>query len=228
MLLDPRAWQPRVLSATEVEIPVVVVKHSGKAHERWKRAQVPWAASGYTNDSAFGRYCRLAATRRFRFPRGKQAPYKFGEFHTAFKLEEAGFRCWAAVHLFEYGKKNHYAEFSTRNTKGVRRRWRFARWPAEIQKKLAFQPRNPDIVARHPRWGWVFCEVKRPNDRIKTDQVRGLAVLHLLTGAPVAIVRVVPRGGRTNWKPSIASIKYTLRRPPTWARARAKRQQAVR
>lgn len=78
-------WQPVVHSATHVEIPVITVKHSAKAHQRWKDAQEPWRQSGYTDPSAFSQHATLANTGRFRFPKGKQAPYKFGEFHAALK-----------------------------------------------------------------------------------------------------------------------------------------------
>jgi hypothetical protein len=200
--------RPKAHSATEVKIPVIVFKHSVKAHQRWKDAQRPWQASGYSDTSAFGRFAKLVKTGRFRFPKGRQAAYKFGEFFTALQLEKMGFKCWSAVHLFKYGKRNQYAEFSTQNTNAVKILWPDTKWPSEIQKALAFQPRNPDIVAHHPRKGWLFCEVKRENDRLKVDQVRALAVLHLLTGAPVAIVRVVSRGGRTKWKPCVAEIPY--------------------
>jgi hypothetical protein len=156
--------------------------------------------------------------RTIQIPKGKQASYKFGEFHVALRLETAGFTCWSAVHLFRYGKRNQYAEFSTRNTRAVQELWRGASWPSEIQDALAFQPRNPDIVAYHPPKGWLFCEVKRLNDRIKVDQVRALAVLHLLTGAPVAVVRVVPRGGRTKWKVPVAVLEYRSGCQLTWVR----------
>lgn len=202
------AGQPVVRSVTEVEIPVICVKHSAKAHQRWKDAQVPWQRSGYTDDSGFGRYRTLARTGRFRFPRGKQAPYKFGEFHAALLLHRQGFTCWSAVQLFDH--RNPKKGLWKQNTDEVRDKFRETgfRWPADIQRSLAFLPKTPDIVAHHPRNGWLFCEVKRPNDRIKVDQMRALAVLHLLTGSPVAIVRVVARGERSDWPPCVVEIPY--------------------
>ncbi len=77
--------------------------------------------------------------------------------------------------------------------------WEWA-WPSTIQQELAFQPRNPDIVAYHPRTPgqWRFCEVKGPGDRCSgehfREELRALGVLHLLTEAPVAVVRLVPAG----------------------------------
>ena len=210
-------WRPVVHSATCVEIPVVVATHSRRAYERWKEAQEPWRYSGYTDDSAFGRYARLAKTERFRFPKGGQAPYKFGEFHAGLLLDRAGFTCWTGVQLFDHRKPKR--GFWLKNTNEVRRKWpRAWDWPGDIQRTLAFLPRTPDLVAYHPRKGWRFCEVKRLNDRIKDDQLRALAVLHLLTGAPVAIVRVVPKGDRTDWKPREASLTYLNGVRPSWIR----------
>lgn len=111
--------RPVIRSTAEVEIPVVVFKHSAKAHQRWKDAQEPWKESGYMDATAFGRFATLINSGRFMPPKGGQAPYKFGEFYTALRLERMGYTCWSAVHLFQYGKRNQYAEFSTRNTKAV-------------------------------------------------------------------------------------------------------------
>lgn len=131
---------PLVHSARLVEVPVVVLKHSSKAHQRWKNAQIPWSSSGYTNDSGFGRYRTLARTGRFRFPKGRQASYKFGEFHVALHLHRNGYQCWSAVHLFKYGKKKQFAEFSTHNTEDVQDRWRKFPWPGDIQQTPTTQP----------------------------------------------------------------------------------------
>lgn len=209
-------WQPKVRSIEEVEIPVIVMKHSGRAHQRWKAAQSAWRKSGYLDNSAFGRYAVLANSKRFRFPKGGLAAYKFGEFYVALRLHRSGYTCWSAVQLFDH--RNPKKGLWKQNTDEVRRRFAKAgiRWPGIIQQSLSFIPKTPDIVAHHPRKGWLFCEVKRPNDRLKTDQLRALGVLHLLTGAPVGVVRVVPRGGRTNWKPCVADIAYgrSARRAP--------------
>jgi hypothetical protein len=89
------------------------------------------------------------------------------------------------------------------------------RWPSAIQQSLDFQPRNPDIVAyRKGKWtDWRFCEVKGPGDSGSddhfTEQLRALAVLHLLTGSPVAIVRPLEQGRRPNPAgPYLAKLKY--------------------
>lgn len=90
--------------------------------------------------------------------------------------------------------------FRTHNTERVKKLWRRSMkevpWPADIQYTLAgSRIRNPDLVAYHKgRREWRFCEVKSWNDRVNPGQLTGLAVIHLLTGAPVAIVRPVPKG----------------------------------
>lgn len=209
--------RPHVRSLTEVEIPVVVFKHSAKAHQRWKDAQVRWKESGYTDASAFGRFAPLINSRRFRPPKGGQASYKFGEFYAALRLERIGYTCWSAVQLFDHRsprkglwKKNTDAIRELFGTTGLR-------WPGSIRHALAFLPKTPDIVAHHRRRGWLFCEVKRPNDEVMPDQGRALAVLHLLTAAPVAIVRVVPRGFASDWEPYVADLPYAGRaRRPAW------------
>ena len=134
---------------------------------------------------------------------------KFAEFHMALLLDREGFESWSQVHLFDdpmplfkdgqpvrRGRDN-----AVRNTLHIMRHpgWSW-RWPSEIQQTLDFRPRNPDIVAyrQGKRPEWRFCEVKGPADRCSgghfTEQLNALAVLHLLTGSPVAIVRPVEQG----------------------------------
>jgi hypothetical protein len=80
------------------------------------------------------------------------------------------------------------------NTDAVKGLWNFGSWPSTIENTLAFSPKNPDLVGYHPgRKKWCFCEVKGPTDRVHPDQLKALAVLHLITHSPVAIVRLVPR-----------------------------------
>jgi hypothetical protein len=215
-------WEPLVRSKSLVEIPVVVATHSANAHERWKDAQKRWSGSGYQDDSAFGRYARLAKQGGFRFPKGGQRAYKFGEFHTGLLLNRAGFKCWTCVQLFDH--RNPRKGFWKKNTDEVKTRWSETdcKWPGDIQEALAFLPKTPDIVAWHPDTGWRFCEVKRPGDRNHPDQLKALAVLHLLTGAPVAIVRVVPEGGRIDSTACEAVVTWKGARP-RWIRARRTR-----
>jgi hypothetical protein len=164
----------------------------------------------------------LARSERFRFPKGGQAGYKFGEFHAGLWLERAGFTCWTGVQLFDHPKPRK--GFWQKNTDEVRALWNVhkhgCQWPGDICASLRFQPRTPDLVAYHPRKGWRFCEVKRVNDRVTPEQLKALAILHLLTNAPVAIVRVVPRGARVRREPYEVTLKYTGQRAPDWARSR--------
>ena len=129
-----------------------------------------------------------------------------------------GFEGWSQVHLFDDRMPlfkdgqpvRPGRDDAVRNTAHVMRHWVGAwRWPSEIQQSLDFRPRNPDIVAyrkgKPPEWR--FCEVKGPGDRCTgghfIEQLNALAVLRLLTGSPVAIVRPVeqvrrPRSPRTS------------------------------
>ena len=57
------------------------------------------------------------------------------------------------------------------------------------------QPKDPDIFAYNfERNEWRFCEVKRTDQQpkdVKVGQLVGLVALHLLTKAPIAVVRMV-------------------------------------
>lgn len=68
--------------------------------------------------------------------------------------------------------------------------------PRTVQEYLDFTPRNPDLVLYNPETKqWRFCEVKR-DEAVQKEQVATLAFLHVLMDAPVAIVRLVPKGHR--------------------------------
>ena len=63
------------------------------------------------------------------------------------------------------------------------------------QRNPAFvelQTPKPDITAYSRTLNeWRFCEAKRKGEPIHEEQLKGLAALHLLTGAPVAVVCVI-------------------------------------
>jgi hypothetical protein len=201
---------PRIHSRFLVEIPEVFIQYDPAALDRWKAAQPAFDQSGRKRYSLYGRYAPLARDGKFLLPYSNSPRKRFPEFHTAHLLEDEGFECWGQVQLFEdprplfvdgepvrNGKGN-----AVRNTQHVRGQVRGAwPWPSDIQQSLAFQPRNPDVVGYRPRQRgkWLFCEVKGPGDGVSgehfTAQLNALAVLHLLTGSPVAIVRPVPQGG---------------------------------
>jgi len=91
-------------------------------------------------------------------------------------------------------------------------------WPTEIQHTLAFQPRNPDLVAYdHERAEWRFCEVKE-TDPVSSGQLGALGVLHLLTGAPVAVVRLVAHGRHREPRSYHADAKFNPDTRVDWIR----------
>ena len=187
-------WKPVVHSPSRVDIPHVAISYEAAALERWKRANRPWLESDRKDYSVWGEYAELAKTGRFLLPYSNEPPARrFAELHTALLLQSEGFHCWGGVRLL--GKevvKGKGNEKANTNEVSSRSAWR---WPRDIQDKLDFTPRNPDIVAySEDRNEWRFCEVKRLREGVDDDQLGALAVLHLLTGAPVAVVRVVEAG----------------------------------
>jgi hypothetical protein len=189
-------WKPVVHSPSRVDIPQVAVTYESGALERWIAAYEPWLQSDRADYLVWGEYAELAKGGRFLLPyTNEKKTRRFAELHAALLLHREGFTCWGGVHLFDYGRKVVTGKGNTKaNTQAVRSRapWR---WPTDIQDTLNFKPRNPDIVAySEDRNEWRFCEVKRLGERVDPDQLKALAVLHLLTGAPVAVLRVVEHG----------------------------------
>jgi hypothetical protein len=189
-------WKPVVLSKSLVDVPEVAVPYERCSLAEWEAAYEPWLKSKRRRTSVWGDYADLADGGRFLLPYPNERPARrFAELHVARSLTRDGFTCWGGVHLFEYQKRVDRGKGNTKaNTDEVRglAPWQ---WPSEIQNTLTFQPRNPDIVAwSMRRKEWRFCEVKRFRERVDPRQVKTLAVLHLHTGAPVAIAVVVEAG----------------------------------
>ena len=213
-------WNPVIHSVRRVEIPVVVRRYVPEEFNAWRDAQGPWLQSGRTDWSVWGKYAGLGRAGRIRFPKGGQASYGFGEFHTAHWLESAGFRCWRP-RLFDYGKPMVQG-FAKERTDEVKQLWAEtvdSLWPAEVQVTLDFQPRSPDLVGYNKKRNeWRFCEVKRRGDRTSPEQLMALAVLHLLTRQQVAVVRVVPDGRAIEPVPYVVDVKYRRGAKLRWIR----------
>jgi hypothetical protein len=223
-----------VSALTRVEIPVVVLEYAAERLVGWKAAQQHWRLSAYTDHQVWGPYAFLGTSGRFPFRRDEaKSAYRFNEAHTVLWLEQQeGFVCWSRVQLFRYGK-NLRDGLARTNTNEVRALWRDSGWPwpDEVQTSLAappgwpvgksYRPRNPDVVAYHPlRKEWRFAEVKGWTENVDQDQLTALGVLHLLTGAPVALVRLLQQGRRTKaTRPdrTPANIRYNLGADLGWA-----------
>ena len=121
--------------------------------------------------------------------------------------------------MFDYGSPVGKGKGnSKKNTDEIRSKapWR---WPADIQNTLNFTPRNPDIVAYSKKLNeWRFCEVKRRGETVKPDQLAALAVLHLLTSAPVAVLRVVEAASAVRLQMRSAELAYRNGAQLDWLR----------
>jgi hypothetical protein len=179
----------RTASGTRVDvsIPEAAVRHRKGELPYWTKCRQAWRDGGQKDVSAWRKYHRLVESERYHFAYRKGGePYGFAEGFTALALERNGFKCWSGVHLF--GKRPVNAKRRVKNTRAVEELLKRAGF--ELPRELSRQAKNPDIVAYHKRRNeWRFCEVKR-REQVQRGQIIGLAILHLLTGAPVAVVRL--------------------------------------
>jgi hypothetical protein len=220
-------WKTTVHSRFGIDVPEVVIPYDPSLLVGWKAAYAAWLKCKRTDCSVWGDYRDLAESERLYLPTGSTpSAERFVEFHAALLLEQQGFRCWGGVQLFNYGKNLVKGQ---ENTQAVSALWKEKMkkpWPNDVKGTLELikkkRPRNPDIVAYHAgRNEWRFCEVKG-DDRVDPYQTMALAILHLLTGAPVAIVRLrstdrQPKSTRKgNPPPHEVEIAYRGATPPDW------------
>jgi hypothetical protein len=74
---------------------------------------------------------------------------------------------------------------------------------------------------------WRFCEVKREGDRLNDEQLMTLAVLHLLTGAPVAVVHLLPKGRFKEPGYRSVTIQFHQGRRMRWSRWRELKKKSL-
>jgi hypothetical protein len=215
-------WKPMAHSASRVDIPEVTASYDAGSLRRWCAAIEPFHGSNRTRYFHFKEYAELARCGRFVLPFPHEAPTRrFNELHAALMLSRLGFYCWGSAGLFkDSGSSRPNKGRTTDTTAEIRSRTRPWRWPSEIQG-LDFEPKDPDIVAySEERNEWRFCEVKGPRERIHPNQLKGLAVLHLLTGSPVAIVRVVEGVGPTVPQMRPIEVEYRKKAQLNWIHPR--------
>ena len=216
-------WEPKVSSRFRVDVPEVVIRYEPSLKVRWIAFYQAWLDCNRTVYSVWGEYRSLAESERLYLPTGSTpSAERFVEFHAALLLEQQGFKCWGGVQLFKYGKNLIKGQENTRAVQALWKQKMRRPWPNDTKETLELakkeRPRNPDIVAYHERRNeWRFCEVKG-DDPVDPYQTMALAILHLLTGAPVAIVRVVrnDRGMKSHKKWHTAAIAYKGATPPDW------------
>jgi hypothetical protein len=189
----------------DVTIPETAISDGEGELDYWLNCRRLWRAAGGEDYSLWGKYRRLVESGRYHFAdRQGSGPYGFAEAFTTLALERRGFKCWTGVHLF--GRRPVRAEVRKRNTDAVE--LQLKRDGFELPANVSRDAKNPDIVAYHPRLKeWRFCEVKR-TEEVARGQIIGLAILHLVTGGPVTVVRLV---GTKNVNPKLHHARFCLR-----------------
>lgn len=198
-------------------IPERTVQCPTESLTEWKRAKGLWQTRGRCSDcpwqeacercdySVWGNYAPLVRDRRYHYAdRDDDSTVGFGEGFAALWLETQGFRCRTAVRLF--GKRPQ-VRWGGRNTRWVETQMQRAGIPelrgiglqTQTLAGAALRAKNPDVVACVGQPSrWRFAEIKRNDhgvhDTVKRGQLVGLTLLHMATGAAVAVVRLVDSG----------------------------------
>jgi hypothetical protein len=190
---------PEVHSTLRLEASLreTVLPHPVGAHQDWTNRRAAWRESNGLDWTVWGDYASLIKSHRYGLHIPRRGPgqdaFGFSETFTGLHFERLGFRCFRTVRLFRE------APFDTETTREVTKRFKAGRhrWPQLFAEGLDFKPKNPDLVMYSAkRREWRFVETKR-DEKVFPEQVASLVFLHLLLGAPVAIVRVVPESNRT-------------------------------
>jgi hypothetical protein len=207
-------WQAEVRSKSfSVVIPEVIVRHADDAHQRWKSSFEAWMDSGRLDPTHLAEYGALVSPKRIISFWADMPSFGWAEAHITLLLEAQGYQCWTGVQLFTRDGRAVISEERKRNTEAVEALLRQSglALPRETAPLLDFRPKNPDLVCFHPaRKEWRFCEAKR-DESVHRDQLKTLGVLHCLTGAPVAVVRLVSQGRRP--KARVHTATFTIERP---------------
>jgi hypothetical protein len=195
----PLDWPAPVLhltrtpSGTSVEATIheLAVRHGVSEGPYWDDCRRRWRHCGGTDVAVWQKYRELVESGRYHFAsRRGRSQYGFAEAVVALTLQRLGFTCWTGVHLL--GRPPKAAKQRVKNTSDVETLLRCDGYtlPRQIDSSVTRRAKNPDIVAYHPkRREWRFCEVKR-DEAVQKGQVIGLALFHLITGGPVAIIRI--------------------------------------
>lgn len=166
--------------------------------ESWRNSHRRWKSSHCRDWSAWGHYEALARTGHFAFPTSNQPNAGWPEAHAAWLLASEGFTCWTSVQLFFPQGRTLREPRRLCNTRTVEQVLREKGYqpPRELADYVGIPLRNPDLVAHRPSDGDLrFCEVK-VRDGIREGQIAALAMLYLLTGAPVTVVQLHEPGSQ--------------------------------
>jgi len=199
-----------------IRVPEIQLLHTRKSLENWGDSRIAWRERRNGESPDWPDHKRLFTSGRYHFahPHGGtppffrcgDQPYGFAECHAALVLKPKGYTCWTGAYLF--GRRSTRPQ-RVANTEAIER-W-FTRTETPLPRTIcahvsdpvsghSLKPKDPDVVAFHTsRREWLFWETKRVTEdgrkeKVDPRQTLGLAVLHLLTNAPVAVARLVPNG----------------------------------
>ena len=194
-------------------IPEVQLEYAPQLRRDWKAMRTRFLESGMQDLSVWGEFSQLAQCGRYLFTKRRdRSSFGWAEAYVALTLAPE-FDSWTAAKLFRWNGRPIRKEPQKANTENVESMLLGEGFtlPRELQDYLDFRPKNPDLILRHRTTKeWRFCEVKR-DEPVLPEQVNALAFLHLLTGAPVAVVRLVPEG--KSRKLRIHKARFTYRGP---------------
>ncbi len=218
------------LPTFEVTVEEVLVEHTKEDLRQWSEAKKAWIDQGMCahcrekwaagcrqcDYSVWGPYSDLVASRRYHYAHyDRKDRVGWPEGFTALKLADQGFTCWTGVHLFP--TRRDLTPAGRASTAAIEERLKRAGMvlPRDAYNHLQsadgrpLKPGNPDIVAYDEvRDEWRFAEVKWKGDTTKDDQIIGLALLHLLTGANVAVIHLIPKGSTVAPQSHQARFRY--------------------
>ena len=206
-----KPWRaPGVSVAVTIRIPEVPCFYPADAPKDWERMALAWIASGLRDFGVWGVHEPLIRSRRYGTPKKeKHKAYAFVETFVGSELERNGFTCYRSARLFVPKYQQNMRQANTRAVRGLLKSLGLP-LPHLVQAHFDRELKNPDLTAYNAETKDLrFCEVKRKGERVPQKQIDGLGALHLITGAPVAIVRVLPEGTAHRPKKHEARLAYS-------------------
>jgi hypothetical protein len=198
---------PSVKASTKIGIPEITMEHPLEAPAQWRTCAEAWLQSN-GDCTVWREYTELVQSGRYGTPPEGQEAYGFAETFVGLRLEREGFQCYRSARLFIPSHQPHMRPENTAAVRDIIARLRLP-LPNEIQDRFDRPFKNPDLTAyRAESNDLVFIEVKR-DEPVDPEQTDCLAALHFITGARVAIVRLVPEGTAALPRNHVGSFVFT-------------------
>jgi hypothetical protein len=158
----------------------------------WDQCRHRWRGSHRAIDAEWQRYRDVVESGRYHFVARKgDAKYGFAEAFVALALLRLGYsHVGTGAYLFHPVPRK--AGIRRDNSLAINRMLRELQLPSHEQfREFCEIATDVDLAAYDStRRKWCFCDAKRDED-VEPKQVAGLALLRLLTGADVGIVRLI-------------------------------------